>query len=221
MHRKIEEALITLNLFENSSNYQDPIETKITRRMTRIYLIVLALALILITTYTAINFRLEIQTVDYPSEKEFIRLQSLYPSTLICPCSASVIPYQSFVSLSPLYHPLCSSFFVSDEWVKVLTDVKDSKNFLGDDFRYSAPMIFNTYSTLCQLANITLFNAWEVLGRSFIISDAAWSESSLQARVDVIIQQFQRRTVSDFTRGILILQSQIQHTLIPDNGNVE
>jgi hypothetical protein len=220
IYRTIRDALMKLNLFETASAHQDPFELKTTQITTRIYLGVLLLALFVITSYIAVTYHIETKTVDHPSDEEFLRLWSAYPNTLLCPCSDGVIPYESFVSISPVYHPLCSSFLVSREWMNAITAV-NKRDLPEDDLRYSASMIFNTLSTLCSLANTTVYNAWQPLARSFLVSDNAWSENSLRGHIDLLLQRFQQRTESDFKRGILITQTQIQHTLVTQNGNIE
>ena len=69
---------------------------------------------------TLINPQKRTVTVSNPTLSLCNQLQRQYGDTLSCPCSAVSSPYKTFVSNTISLHPLCSSGFVSDEWVKAL-----------------------------------------------------------------------------------------------------
>jgi hypothetical protein len=43
-----------------------------------------------------------------------------HSETLVCPCSTATIPYKDFVSNTITFHPVCSSIFVSQQWIEAL-----------------------------------------------------------------------------------------------------
>ncbi|UJR24141.1 hypothetical protein I4U23_027107 [Adineta vaga] len=194
--------IINLNLFETADAARDPFELTTTRIITRVYLITLATAIIIIIFYTSITFRLKNEIVDNPSQTTFEILQETYSSTLKCSCSDITIPYGSFISISPILHPVCSSWLISDSWIEHLTTIQDRAQ-IDTDFRKTAPSFFRTLSTLCSLAN-------EVLPLDYLL-----------VRVSSTIQLFQTSTVDEFKRTLAIINFQTQTTLIADGGNVD
>ncbi|CAF4145952.1 unnamed protein product, partial [Adineta steineri] len=60
-----------------------------------------------------------------------------YGETLSCPCSKVAIPYKDFVNHTITYHPICSSIFVSEQWIQALY-VEDASRYGTGDFRSTA-----------------------------------------------------------------------------------
>ena len=67
----------------------------------------------------------------------FKQLYLDHAATLSCPCSATTIPYETFVSNSIIFHPVCSSFFISQEWIEALYLI-DASTYGVTDFRTTA-----------------------------------------------------------------------------------
>lgn len=210
-----------LNLFDTRETSTDPFEQATGRIMTRTYIVFLCLSMAIIIFYTAINLRIESHAVQDPSETVFRTLYDRYPSTLHCPCSKITIPYGSFVSLAPTFHPVCTSWLVSDEWIQYVTDMKNVRSdYFEDDFRSYAPSFFSVLVTLCNLAETTVDNAWEVVSRSVLVTDEALSNEYLITRANTSIAQFQTNTVDEFKRGFAIINMHTQDMLIPEGGNI-
>ena len=67
----------------------------------------------------------------------FNQLYLDHAATLSCPCSATTIPYETFVSNTIIFHPVCSSFFISQEWIEALYLI-DASTYGATDFRTTA-----------------------------------------------------------------------------------
>lgn len=67
----------------------------------------------------------------------FDKLRLEYGETLSCPCSTTTVPYRDFVSYTISFHPVCSSVFISKEWIEALY-LEDRSAFLVMDFRTTA-----------------------------------------------------------------------------------
>lgn len=65
------------------------------------------------------------------------KLYSEYGENLSCPCSVIATSYKTFVSNTIAFHPICSSFFVSQQWIEALYIPSRSKYGVGD-FRTTA-----------------------------------------------------------------------------------
>ncbi|CAF1083820.1 unnamed protein product, partial [Adineta steineri] len=75
----------------------------------------------------------------------------LHNKTLSCPCSTTSISYKNFVSNTIKLHPVCSSRFVSQEWIHALY-LSNASQYEVSDFRTTASSQFEILSSFCSLA---------------------------------------------------------------------
>ena len=208
-----------MNLFETAETNSDPFELITQRITTRAFLISLFISIIIIVFYTSISLRMQSETITNPSESIFQTLYDNYESTLHCPCSEIAISYGSFITISPVFHPICTSWLVSKEWIQYLAELMIRDPYENDDFRSKSAAFFNALATLCALAKTTVSNAWRVVNRSTLITDETLSRKYLLLRSNAIINLFQTSTVAEFKRSLSIIELQTQSMLIPDEGN--
>ena len=50
---------------------------------------------------------------------------------LTCPCSNVAIPYHKFIRLTPIFHQVCSSDFVTESWINLLSVVETVEYHVG------------------------------------------------------------------------------------------
>jgi hypothetical protein len=79
----------------------------------------------------------------------FNELYLKYGETLSCPCSTNAIPYKDFVSNTITFHPICSSIFVSQQWIAALY-FENASAYGMPDFRTSASSQVSKKSVLEQ-----------------------------------------------------------------------
>ena len=115
---------VELNLFDTAPGSTDPYQLATERITTRVYLISLALSISILIFYTSISPRFEIITIRNPLGDDFNKFYEQYRSTLHCPCHQITIAYGLFMSISPVFHPVCTSWLVSEEWFRYLTSAK-------------------------------------------------------------------------------------------------
>ncbi|CAF1292298.1 unnamed protein product [Adineta steineri] len=90
-------------------------------------------------------------TVSNITPVKFNELYSKYNETLSCPCSTTSISYKNFVSNTIKIHPVCSSRFVSQEWIHALY-LSNASRYGVSDFRTTASSQFEILSSFCSLA---------------------------------------------------------------------
>ncbi|CAF1250710.1 unnamed protein product [Adineta steineri] len=174
---------------------------------------------------TWLSTKLDTVKVWNPSLIDYNNLERLNSNTLICPCSTTLIPYHTFISLSPSLHQVCSSDFVSDRWISVLKNSTFSKTFLSinsvTDWRYRASSQFQLLSNLCQLANRTIDDAIRrFIYQSFAVSNLL-SEDNFNAYFNRTFTQLLQSTTSYFsvlveTERLLLQVDQPSTALIKD-----
>jgi hypothetical protein len=108
----------------------------------RILFIFLSLHFFLVSLYilfyTALmNPHLRTIPVSNISRDVFDQLYIEHAETLSCPCSTIKMPLKAFVSNTIKFHPVCSSIFISQEWIRALY-LEDASRYGTGDFRTTA-----------------------------------------------------------------------------------
>ena len=74
----------------------------------------------------------------------FMQLSNEHGDTLSCPCSTIAVLYKTFVTNTISFHPICSSIYVSKEWIQALY-ISYASSLLVMDFRTTAKSQVNQY----------------------------------------------------------------------------
>ncbi|CAF1027933.1 unnamed protein product [Adineta ricciae] len=147
--RRLKHRFYTLNLFESALSSINEFQASTERLSTRIYLIVLLISLTISTVYFSLSIEIKTFIIDKPSQITYEKLQKNHASTLLCPCSTNTILYRNFLSISPVYHEICSSGFISDQWLTSLHNINRTR-YYQLDFRATATSLFQLLRTFCE-----------------------------------------------------------------------
>ncbi|CAF1297121.1 unnamed protein product, partial [Rotaria sp. Silwood1] len=147
----IKQTISQMNLFEVEMTRSEELDLRKAIISTRIFIILLTFTLTILTVYSALDDQNQTIIVLNPTQSDFENLYRKYPNTLACPCTDIAIPYRSFISIIPEYHPVCSSIFVSDNWINILFNPNISY-YYPLDFRSSASGQFQILSSFCSLS---------------------------------------------------------------------
>ncbi|UJR20676.1 hypothetical protein I4U23_023797 [Adineta vaga] len=207
IYNKIKVRIIELNLFKTAESRIDPYELQTAKITTRVYIITLLSSLLIIIIYLLLSSRVYTVTVLDPPREIFQTLYEKYPSTLRCPCTRIANAYELFISLSPIYHPICSSLYISEGWIISISslNIVDS-DYDEIDFRVAGPTFFNSLTTLCSLSKVITTDSWYSFSRSSFITDSAVSTSDFQTQIMTSIEQFQKNTISEFHRILALVE---------------
>lgn len=151
---------------------------------TKIYLVLLVLLVSILIAYTLITGQSQTIPLENPTETIYRHLSSKYPTTFQCQCNRMAINYESFLSISMTYHPICSSLYVRSEWIRQLFN-SNTPRFLPIDFHSLAHSYFLLVATLCSFAQQSLQNTIDDFLLNTIITAEIVSPSSLQQRSEV------------------------------------
>ncbi|CAF1430240.1 unnamed protein product [Adineta steineri] len=110
-------SLVELNIFQSSAR-QEPSDIKQQRWTTRIFVLCLVVAMVILMFYSILIVQTKSVKVNNPSLEIvlYLKSQSELNSSLQCPCTQINTPYGQLVQLQPSYHQVCSSVFVSYAW---------------------------------------------------------------------------------------------------------
>lgn len=154
---------------------------------TRIYLLILFLILSVFTIATILIPQSIEVIVQHPSSKQFETL----PKDTVCSCSQVSIPYSEFLIIRPSFHVVCSSDFVSDQWISSLYFGDRLILFRNEDIRATAFTTFRIIANFCHMSQLIVNQSLTRLNSDSLISPYAISVNELQAKISVYIEQFQ------------------------------
>jgi hypothetical protein len=150
-YRWFKERAAKLNLFESEVAHSNAFHLRTSIISTRAYIVLLTIAITTLIVYTILGSQTQSIIIRNRSQTVYEDLLNKYPTTLSCQCSQIDISYGAFISVSVPYHPICSSFFVSDTWINMLFN-QNIGYYIQIDFRSSASDQFQFISSLCSFA---------------------------------------------------------------------
>ena len=163
-----------------------------------------------------------------PSVETFEQLYRNYSTQVQCPCRRIIINYGSFLSLTPRYHPVCSSDYLSDEWMHSLTGIPFPDfsqifdyEYKYDDFHHMGASFFSTVKTLCSMAQTTYSNSYLLFEHSALVTDYAMSSTELQIRMNDTLDQFQSNRIKDFKQLFSLIRFHTQSMLTSVRTNAD
>jgi hypothetical protein len=196
----VHRTIYNFNLFP-PDNEDDTEEQYVGILATRLYILFLVLGLIILGFYTSLKERPQTYTVDDPTLIQYKELKSIYGSALVCPCSRFSMSYGRIVSISPRYHPVCSSEFIGKSWLSYFDLVELKSNttfFLGFDFRISGQSLFSIIRDLCHTAKETVDNAIRSFRSRRLVTNNVLSDIQFNNELKIRLKQFEQETIASY-----------------------
>lgn len=185
--------LINLNLFneeDNLSLLHDQLFA------TRLFLSLLFLSSFILILFTCLTLQTNNTIIQYPSISQFEYFHKHYESTLICRCSQSNINYNQIISFSPQFHEICSSEFVTQQFISSLFTINMSR-YAALDFRLMAMSQFQVLTFLCQISFATITDILNQFSSKQFYSSRTLSRQGFQAEMEAIVEQLKSKTLTD------------------------
>ncbi|CAF4010727.1 unnamed protein product [Adineta steineri] len=171
------------------------------RIITRLFIILMIITLSLLILYTSLTIITETVTVKQPTINVYTELQTKYSQTLVCPCTQITLDYEKFISFHPTFHQICSSDFVTTQWIDFfLTDVL----FLANDVRNMAPLYYRTLSTFCNLSVDTINNALLVFNFTEYVTKNVQQINLFQSQTEQIVNLFKQTTANSYLQALSV-----------------
>ncbi|CAF4132192.1 unnamed protein product, partial [Adineta steineri] len=193
--REIFQWIKQINLFKSSVNQSIDATKNKQYLITRVYLILLAGSILTLLLFTSLSTHITTMTISNPSIDVYRNLQDIHQDTLKCPCSTTTIPYETFISLSPNFHQVCSSGFVNDAWITLLSL---TRNGLYNNWPTRAVHQFRLLSTMCELVNETVIDAVERFIIRSLVTFNVLTETDFIIQSNTTVNQFIQSTIINF-----------------------
>ena len=182
--------MLALNMFGSELSWDDEDRREKEIATTRVFLLLNLCAVTILVVYTALAVQIQLVTIPSPSQAVFdqLRVHPQHSSTLGCPCQHIAMTYNSFISITPHYHQVCSSEFVATNsaWI---------------------PLLYSSMAGLCAVANETLDEAIPRFDTSTMLSENAQSRETIESDANSTLLHFQLSTPRKFARTLDFIQS--------------
>jgi len=133
---------------------------------TRLYIILLVIIFSLLVEYYSLITNSILVTISFP---RLNTIESLNETSLICPCSITAIPFEIFVNIQPIYHPVCSSDLVDDRWIN------------KTNYNRNLQIRFNLLALFCRLTRDILKSQLDQFSKKYFLTSQLISEKEFQS----------------------------------------
>ncbi|CAF1203034.1 unnamed protein product [Adineta ricciae] len=177
----------------NAEARQSPTVLKQQKYSTWIYMFLLIVCLYFIFVMSITKTQARTMIIFELTLSRFGQLHQDHKETLSCPCSNATMSLGNFVNNSVTLHPLCSSAFVTKQWIEALYS-SVANRYLLNDFRKIASYQFSILADLCSLAKTTI--TWSVadIDRYELATTHLHTLEQIQSKVQTIVDYFKNST---------------------------
>ncbi|CAF3452358.1 unnamed protein product [Rotaria sp. Silwood2] len=212
--RKTTNFYQNFNLFPSIPPSTNLFDLRIQRIATRLYILCLLLSTTTIIIYISLVKITNTVNVNKPSFKEYLRLHSIHSETLICPCTTISIDYKAFLHVEHTLHQVCTSIYVTNDWINYLSLSFDDIPYDPPDFRWTGTNIFQTLSTFCALANRTISDGLSQFYSNRYISSMITSSYLFESEIQSIFEEFTTLRISHFLLSLKTVRDIIQANVL-------
>ncbi|CAF0911325.1 unnamed protein product [Rotaria sp. Silwood1] len=162
---------------------------------------------------TLLSWQEIIITIHNPSLKTYQKLQDKYSTTLNCPCLINTMSYKQFIIAETTMHQICSSDFISEQWIHALY-IPDASRYSAIDFRTTASSQFEVLKTLCVLARDNIFDALFNLNDTQLFSSNLLPEKQICTQTNISSDRILRDTRIRFNNALKLIELSTQSNVI-------
>ncbi|CAF3339959.1 unnamed protein product [Rotaria sp. Silwood2] len=202
--------LTDLNLFPSVPPSTNMDELRTQRISTRVFIVSLMLSLTILIIYTSAVSVTKTVTIQTPDINQYKQLYERYQKTLSCPCKQVSIDYKTFLHINYTLHQVCSSDFVTDKWISLLTQMPNVELFYPTDFRFTSIQIFQALKAFCELMEQwVLTNLVQFYANNYV-SAFVTAVDLFESQSETLIQQFISSTTNNFLLSLRLIRDTTQ-----------
>lgn len=197
--------LKSLNLYDPSDNDTDQ-DRRNQISSTRVFLILFIISLTSLVGYASLSLQLTTVNIQNPSQSTFEYLYSIYPDSLICPCTHTSIQQNKFITAHISYHQYCSSIFIDDDFISSLSHLIPQMYYILDIRRMLSSQL-QILASQCRLSKIAMNDALTAMASNQLFLPTMISRDTLNARVDIIINELKKDMITQENQTRAMLES--------------
>ncbi|CAF1427348.1 unnamed protein product [Adineta steineri] len=208
-------TLINLNIFpiRTFGSNTDRMQAKYLGILsTRLYIVLVIIGFTILSLYIIIQPETLTTNIAKPSLTVYKSLLLEHHDTLRCPCSTISSAYDRFMNIEPIFHQICSSPFVTNEWQTNITAglTGDLSNYAIRDYRRFFSAHLKLLSGLCEFSHRSVNDSIRQLLSSLFITDQLRNEIDFHLEIDSFIERKKVNMPIKFTH-LLSLLRRINH----------
>jgi len=193
-----------LNLFSDDPFWSSTLTYSEQMFSTRLFILFVSISLLVIVIYSSLTPVTHDVILYNFSINDFERLENVYPNTINVPCNKVSIPYNKFLSLSPIFHEVCSSSFISDEWISSLFLLNaTSHNIL--DYRTFGFSEYRSLSLLCNISVQSVKDTHQTFNSTHLFSRNLLTRIHFNEISSVIFNNLQQNILTNEKRTVNII----------------
>jgi hypothetical protein len=154
---------------------------------------------------TLLSWQTKVITIYDPSLETYQELQKKFSTSFTCPCSTAAIPYKNFLVTKTAVHQICSSDFVSQEWINALYR-PDASIHGAIDFRTTANSQFQLLKTICRLARNNIFDALSDLNNTQLLTARVLPKTEVYMQTQVSSERIRTDTLVHFNDALKLIE---------------
>ncbi|CAF4174310.1 unnamed protein product, partial [Adineta steineri] len=172
-------------------------------------LILLSIIFVILTLYTAIQPQTLTKSFSTPSLNLYKKLINDHSDELECPCSLISSPYHEYVQIQPIFHQICSSDLISNEWRLNITAnlISNLSAYNQRDYRLFLSSHLQFLNGLCQLSMQTVDQSIQQSLSSLMITKQLLSEENFNLHINSMINEAKSNAPSTLIRLLSLLQA--------------
>ena len=205
--------LRNLNLFASVPPSTEEHELRTQRISTRVFITLLIVSMTILLFYTSLVRVTKTIDVPTPTLEKYSELYSTYSQRLTCACSKISINYDTFLKVQYTQHQVCSSIFVTKEWIDYLAMHKEAEIF-SEDFRKTSPFAFHTVRTLCQLINGTISNSLIQFYSNQFVSTSVVPSELFEIQSQSLTDQLKLSTTNTFLLSLSTIRDTTKRNIL-------
>lgn len=155
--------------------------------------------------YTSLATITKTMTVTNPAMDQYLHLYSKYPQTLSCPCTKISIDYRSLLNIQYSFHQVCTSDFITTEWIAFLDFFRSPLYAHFKDFLLMGPQVFAGLHSFCSSITSIMSNSLSNFYSNQYVSAYVVSSELFQSQILLIIDQFRASLVTDYSLSLAII----------------
>ncbi|CAF1660287.1 unnamed protein product, partial [Adineta ricciae] len=207
---KLKLYIATFNMFPSippsTSNYV----LQNQRISTRVFIILLATILVILSIYNSVGTITKAITVKTPTLEQYLHLYAAYPQTLTCPCTEISVEYAKFIEVYYSFHQVCTSDFIGKEWIRYVASSFTYTTVWRSDFRWTGASLFRALRTNCQLMNTTVSDNLERFYSEEYVNAFLSPPELFSSQIYALSEQFKTATISSRLLAISMMRDTTQ-----------
>ena len=194
-----------LNLFPSVPPSNDPLVLRNERFSTRLFIFLLILSTTILTSYISLINISESIEVKRPTFRQYSQLSIIHSQSLICHCLHISINYVQFTRIQHTMHQVCSSVFVTDQWIQYFISSRVT-TLVREDFRLSGMSAFQALRGFCQIATRTVSDILTQFSLIQYVSSTLTSEQLFRSQIRTVFDQLLISTINKLLLSLQIIR---------------